>query len=560
MKPEPFDTVQGARNTFFKVFGVTLLIKLGLAAWLPFTGDEAFFYQWGVRPQWGYSDHPPMVGWLIWLLRHLGDSPLALRSATALLTSVIALAVVDLGRRLLPPEREHCAWLAGAVYLALPFSWLFVLVTTDTPLILFMTASWWCFVRGELTGLNTAAGTAKTSTRPALHAAGWYAAAGTFLGMAFLSKYFAVLLGLGYVLWLLGWRRERVWALALIVGCALPGVAINLAFNATHGWPNIMFNVYNRNQGTHWSVADFAIYLAMMAYLLTPWLVWQSLRAGKKGTDISGPTSAGLGAGAPVGGDAGSVTAGQSRSIPRTASVLVMVLWTAPFLLFAFVATRRSVGLHWVLGFVPLFVLWAGMRLSPEALRRSLRWTGWLAVPHALLLFALFAAPLAWWQRSDQFAAVVFLREAPAVSAALQKDLPPQATLMARGYSPAAVLAFHTGRYVPVFGVGRFHARQDDQWVDFRALDGKPVRIYDRRPLREEEFSAYFESVKPGTFEVAGLRFHYLDGQGFKFNPYRDQILRQAADSFHRVPHWLPVLGSPFCERYAFADCSPAGR
>jgi hypothetical protein len=296
-----------------------------------------------------------------------------------------------------------------------------------------------------------------------------------------------------------------------------------------------MFNVFNRNQGTHWSVADFAIYLAMMAYLLTPWLVWQCLRTGSPAADAGRATS-------------------------RMASLRVLVLWAAPFLLFALVATRRSVGLHWVLGFVPLFVLWAGLRLSPESLRRSLRWTGWLAVPHALLLFALFAAPLAWWQRSDQFAAVVFLREAPAVSVALQKDLPPEATLMARGYSPAAVLAFHTGRYVPVFGVGRFHARQDDQWVDFRALEGKPVRIYDRRPLREGEFSAYFESVKPGTFEVAGLRLHYLDGQGFKFNPYRDQILRQAADSFHRVPHWLPVLGSPFCERYAFRDCSPSGR
>jgi 4-amino-4-deoxy-L-arabinose transferase-like glycosyltransferase len=382
MKSEPFDSVQSARNTFFKVFGVTLLIKLGLAAWLPFTGDEAFFYQWGVRPQWGYSDHPPMVGWLIWLLRHLGDSPLALRSATALLTSVIALAVVDLGRRLLPPEREHCAWLAGAVYLALPFSWLFVLVTTDTPLILFMTASWWCFVRGELTGLNTAAGAAKTSTRPALHAAGWYAAAGTFMGMAFLSKYFAVLLGLGYALWLLGWSRERVWALALIVGCALPGVAINLAFNATHGWPNIMFNVYNRNQGTHWSVADFAIYLAMMAYLLTPWLMWQCLRTG-------------------------SPAAGAGLATPRAASLRVLVLWAAPFLLFAFVATRRSVGLHWVLGFVPLFVLWAGMRLSPEALRRSLRWTGWLAVPHALLLFALFLATVATRGEIDRTVAAV---------------------------------------------------------------------------------------------------------------------------------------------------------
>jgi hypothetical protein len=235
-----------------------------------------------------------------------------------------------------------------------------------------------------------------------------------------------------------------------------------------------------------------------------------------------------------------------------------MVLWATPFLLFALVATRRTVGLHWVLGFVPLFVLWAGLRLSPTALRKALRWNGWLALPHVLLLAAVFAAPLAWWQRSSQFASVVFLREAPAVTAALRTGLPPDAALMARGYSPAAVLAFHSGRYVPVFGVGRHHARQDDLSVDFKEFDGRPVRIFDRKPLDQADFAPYFESVKAASFEVDGQRLHYLDGQGFRFETYRDQILREAADRFHRVPDWLPLLRSPFCERYGFADCSPS--
>lgn len=555
LNPTRGDLVADARRTFLQVFALTLVLKLCLAAWLPMTGDEAFFYQWGVRPAWGYSDHPPMVGWLIWLLRHLGDSPLALRSATVLLTSVIALGVVDLARRLLPPGRESSAWLAGAVYLALPFSWLFVLVTTDTPLIFFMTASCWCFVRAELAGSAPAAGAGEVG-RSAGGAARWYAAAGALLGLAFLSKYFAVLVGLGYAVWLLGWRRERAWALALIVVCALPGAAVNLAFNATHGWPNIMFNVFNRNQGTRWSVSDFAVYLVMMVYLLTPWLVWQALRAQRGGRHPARAGGAGLGA-ADIAPPSGAEIATEASGMPPPGSRLVRVLWAAPFLLFALVATRRSVGLHWVLGFVPLFVLWAGLRLSPQALRRSLRWTGWLALPHALLLVALLAAPLAWWQRSSQFASVVFLREAPAIAAALQKDLPPGAGLMARAYSPAAVLAFHTGRYVPVFGAGRFHARQDDQWVDFGSLDGQALRIYDRKPFNEAEFVPYFERLRTGSFEVAGLRMHYLDGEGFRFQPYRDQLLQQAADRFHRVPPWLPILGSPFCERYGFASCSP---
>lgn len=109
-----------ARRTFVWAFALTLTLKLVLAAVFPMTGDEAFFYQWGVYPAWGYSDHPPMVGWWLAVLRLLGDSPLALRLATVAVTSVIAFGVVDLARRWLPAEREASAWMAGAVYLALP--------------------------------------------------------------------------------------------------------------------------------------------------------------------------------------------------------------------------------------------------------------------------------------------------------------------------------------------------------------------------------------------------------------------------------------------------------
>ena len=57
-----------------------LALRLWIAVALPITGDEAFFYWWGVYPDWGYSDHPPMVGWLIWLMRTLfGEATWAIR-------------------------------------------------------------------------------------------------------------------------------------------------------------------------------------------------------------------------------------------------------------------------------------------------------------------------------------------------------------------------------------------------------------------------------------------------------------------------------------------------
>jgi 4-amino-4-deoxy-L-arabinose transferase-like glycosyltransferase len=504
--------LNSAHRVFWLTFGGTLVLKLVLAAGFPFTGDEAFFYQWGVFPAWGYSDHPPMVGWWLALLRALGEHPLVLRSGTLLLTSLIALGLVDLLLRQLPAERAPSAWLAGAVYLALPWSWLFVLVTTDTPLVFFMALSAGAYLRAD------ARDTGST---------GWYALAGLFVGLAFLSKYFAALLGLAYAVHILGWRRARRWALPLMLALALPSIGLNLWFNAHHGWANVMFNLFNRNAGLQWKVKTVAVYAALLVYLLTPWLLWQALRT---------PVAAGV-------------------SLPWRRAVAV--LWVFPLLVFAWLSLRRSIGLHWVLGFVPLFVLWAGLALPAPALRRSWHWTLLLSVPHLLLVAALAWAPLSWWQASRLHQSAVFLRETPALVGALRQDLAPGATLMARAYSPAALLAYHHGTYVPVFGVGRHHARQDDQRVDFRAFEGQTLRIFADSEPALSDFTPYFEQVRVRRIDLQGVAFYAVDGVGFRYPPYRDRVLSEVARQFHDIPRGLPLLGNPFCERYGFAACSP---
>jgi len=507
-------SIGAARRLFWTTFFATLLLKIVLAAGFPITGDEAFFYQWGVSPAWGYSDHPPMVGWLLAVLHGVSDAPLVLRSFTLLVTSFIALGIVDVLMRQLPAEREATAWLAGAVYLVLPWSWMFVLVTTDSPLLFFMALSAWSYLRA-----NACPG----------RGAGWYTLAGLFVGLAFLSKYFAALLGFAYAVHILGWRRERWWALPLMFALALPSIGVNLAFNATHGWTNVMFNVFNRNEGSHWNLKTPAVYAGMAVYLLTPWLLWQGIK--------------------------GRWANGVSPAMRSAASAL----WLFPVLLFAFVSLKRTVGLHWVLGFVPLFVVWAGLRVDARALRSSFKATLALSLPHLLLVGAIAWAPLSLWQKTRLYDRVVFTRETPALVAALKADLPAGATLMARTYNPAAMLAFPYGQYVPVFGVGRHHARQDDQQVDFRTLQGKTLRIFGYDAPDLADFTPYFERVSSQTVVIEGVAFHVVDGVGFKYQPYRDTVLAQIARDFHNIPTWLPLLGSPFCERYGFVQCSPQG-
>ena len=110
----------------------SLLLRLYIANTFPITGDEAFFYWWGVYPDWGYYDHPPMVGWLIAAVRAtLGDSMGSIRLPVVLLPLGMGAA---LWWALAGVDKQRAAWAVLFFWLA-PLNWLNTLITTDTPLI-----------------------------------------------------------------------------------------------------------------------------------------------------------------------------------------------------------------------------------------------------------------------------------------------------------------------------------------------------------------------------------------------------------------------------------------
>ncbi len=166
-------------------------------------------------------------------------------------------------------------------------------------------------------------------------------------------------------------------------------------------------------------------------------------------------------------------------------------------------------------------------------------------------------SPLSMWDGSKHLEKLVFLRSADEVVAVLSKSMPKDSVLMTTSYSPAAVMAYHHGQYVPVFGEGRHYARQDDLIVDFSQLDERNFRIFTRSPIDKQDFQLYFDEVEVHSFKVNGAEFYWLDGTGFKYAIYREMVLAEIAKKYHDLPKWLPVLGNPFCERYGFGDCSP---
>ena len=153
-------------------------------------------------PDLGYYDHPPMIGWLFYLLLKVSSAVWWLRLPVTLLPFMLAAGVYWVLRR----SDEAKAALGALAFLLLPANVWAVLITTDTPLILFTSASVLAFWLGQ-----------------ERKSPGWQALAGAFLGLAFLSKYFAVLLGLAYVVYTLSSPRgQRDWrGLSLVVICSL---------------------------------------------------------------------------------------------------------------------------------------------------------------------------------------------------------------------------------------------------------------------------------------------------------------------------------------------------
>ena len=78
---------------FAALLVVTLIFRFWLAAVLPITGDEAYFIWWGWKPDWGFYDHPPMIGWWLAALLTFNDAEWWLRLPVILQPGLLALAV-----------------------------------------------------------------------------------------------------------------------------------------------------------------------------------------------------------------------------------------------------------------------------------------------------------------------------------------------------------------------------------------------------------------------------------------------------------------------------------
>jgi hypothetical protein len=125
----------------------------------------------------------------------------------------------------------------------------------------------------------------------------------------------------------------------------------------------------------------------------------------------------------------------------------------------------------------------------------------------------------------------------------------PEYVLATDSYTESSLLSYAGHRHIIVFGRGSYHARQDDMLTDFRSLDGKNILLVSYSP-NLQEYGKYFQSFKIKPLPIAETEFYLLLGKGFKYKPYRADIIEEILQRYYHVPDFLPVQQCYMYERY----------
>jgi 4-amino-4-deoxy-L-arabinose transferase-like glycosyltransferase len=330
------------------------VLRLIAGALLPLSSDEAYYWLWSRHLAAGYYDHPPAVAYMIRAGTTLfGDTALGVRFGGILLSFGASWFVWRTGALLV---REKAGALACLFFnLSLMITVETMAATPDAPSIAAAAGFAWALAKLNQSGDGR-----------------WWLAAGLVAGIGLLSKYSALFLGAGALVWLAACPPMRRWFLTpwpyLGGVLALSVFAPNLVWNAQHGWATFAFQ-FGRIEGGHYTLRYLVEFLGAQAILTTPFILILG---------IFGLSAA-------------------SRREPRRA-LIAALLWPSIVYFFWHSLHDRVQG-NWPCFLYPVFAIAA----ADAALRRDwtswraplVRWSARLAVPlAAVLLFAGYAQAL----------------------------------------------------------------------------------------------------------------------------------------------------------------------
>ncbi|MDI2112482.1 ArnT family glycosyltransferase [Commensalibacter nepenthis] len=211
--------------------GVLTIIRIIVAASVPLSPDEAYYWVWSRNLGYSFYDHPPMIalwikaGCLLW-----GNAEVGVRFLGSLAAFIgsffIFFAVKDLNNH--QPQSDRKALVAVLLLNAtLTIGVGAIIVTPDTPLLFFVCVLLWGCGRLLYT-----------------HSAKWWWIIGASAGLALLSKYTAILLIAALGLWCLLSKEGRTYLKTkeLWGGAVLACVIFYpvILWNSQHQWVSLL--------------------------------------------------------------------------------------------------------------------------------------------------------------------------------------------------------------------------------------------------------------------------------------------------------------------------------
>jgi hypothetical protein len=360
--------------------------------------------------------------------------------------------------------------------------------------------------------------------------------AGVLLGLAFLSKYFAVFLGLGYVIFYF-FARNSYWRHGMVlVLFAIPFGLINLYWNWDNCWSNLLFNMVNRTEAGGFEWQNPLVYLLMMAYVLLPAVLSGLMQVRRQPQMLN------------------------SQPIIMLAAYLA----ATAFIGFLIVSFGKKIGLHWVLWFHPfvLLLLWALPEARWQAIARQI---GWFGLGHALLILSILALPLSFWSVKPKLQRDILSAFEGHHVLSMARDIVPELAinpdeelvLATTSYSASSVLSYLISEPVIVIGRGSKYARQDDFLTDFRELDGANVLLYLKNSADFKKAESWFAAYELFQVSYKGIVFDFMLGERFDYKTYHNDVLADIQARFYQFPDWLPKGRCEFVTRYFGGNMAP---
>lgn len=229
------------KQTAWLVIFSVLAVHLALASGVPLGVDEAHYALYALHPALSYFDHPPMVGWLQMLVAPLGYNEFTVRLLPALLYALASFLAYRLSFRLFPDGPENQGLVA-------------VFLLNTAPILQLM--GWGLVPDLPLMVIALLAVAAVIRIHDHNRLTDWLLL-GVIYGLAGLSKYTAVFLPLGMVIFMtqqqgLRWIRQPGPWLAALVSLLL--ISPVLIWNAANDWISFTYQTDRGLEVKEWDL------------------------------------------------------------------------------------------------------------------------------------------------------------------------------------------------------------------------------------------------------------------------------------------------------------------